>query len=113
MSLVIEEPDKIDLDLVGYEICGVAKITTWYGHKGEIEMNCQQLIGKDRITKDDIIPCINDAGFGAQSIDGAHVSIYALYGDMRKEPSLVNHARKFVSSIEIKEDEVRNAKRGI
>ena len=113
MSIVIEEPDKIDLDLVGYEICGIAKITTWYGNEGEVEMDCEKIIGKKRITKEDIIRHINDGGFGAQSIDGATATIYALYGNHERHPFLLGQARKFVRSVDIEEEDLKSAKRGI
>jgi len=72
--------EEITLKRKGIRVKGTAYLKEWGGGKGNIEMDTVDLIG-GKITKERILKCINDAGFGCEEITGAYIDIYELYED--------------------------------
>jgi hypothetical protein len=62
----------------GITIQGTALLNLWGGGQGEIIMN-EKYIPNDKISKDNILRCINDAKFGCESIESADVDIFITY----------------------------------
>jgi len=69
-------PEKKHLKLSGFQCEGFAFITDWYCNKSYIKMDSFEVKNLDEI-KDKI----NDGNFGSQSIDGAYVDIFPIYGN--------------------------------
>ncbi len=66
--------------LIGIEITGIAILNMWGGGSGEIEME-KYFLPLEHITKDNIIRCVNDNGFGCESIESATIDIELVYKD--------------------------------
>jgi hypothetical protein len=64
--------------LIGYDVSGTAMVTPWGGGDGEIEMKTTFLPAKF-LSKDNVLRCVNDNGFGVQSINGAWVMVTEVY----------------------------------
>jgi len=60
--------------LYGYKVSGDAVLNLWGGGQGEIRMQAQLLPAK-HLSKDNVLRCVNDNGFGCESIDSAHVRV--------------------------------------
>lgn len=101
---------KLILEHYGYQICGTVEVTTWDGVSGEIEMNCKTIKGTKRPSREHIAPLINDAGFGAQSIDYAFVVLNELY---RNKHANISGIKKNIDTLEFNEHELGKSKRGI
>jgi len=71
---------KIELELIGFEINGVATLNLWGGGQGDIKMD-PVFIPKEEFSKTTLLQSINDGGFGCESIESAIVSIYAVYSN--------------------------------
>jgi len=63
---------------VGIVVSGEASLNLWGGGRGEITMD-KIFIPNDKITKDNILRCVNDGGFGCESIKKAFVIISIKY----------------------------------
>jgi len=70
--------DTITLKKIGITIAGKVTITFWGGGEGEIEM-IRTFIPNDKISKENILRCVNDGEFGCESIDEAEIDIYDTY----------------------------------
>lgn len=66
------------INQTGIVIGGSAVLNLWGGGKGEIEMERTFLPNK-HISKDNILRCVNDNGFGCESIASADIDIYVKY----------------------------------
>lgn len=62
----------------GIVIQGVATLNLWGGGQGEIIMD-QRYIPLEKISKENILRCVNDAQFGCESIESASIEIYTAY----------------------------------
>lgn len=61
-------------------ICnGTAQINLWGGGQGTVQMDSFRI--SEGYTDDDLRDCLNDGGFGCESIDGAVIDIYAVYNN--------------------------------
>jgi hypothetical protein len=61
-------------------ICkGTAQISLWGGGQGTIQMDSFRI--SEGYTNDDLRACLNDGGFGCESIDGAVIDIYGVYSN--------------------------------
>lgn len=69
---------EITLKLTEIEISGTATLNLWGGGSGSIEMEKYKL-PVDKATKDNILRCVNDNGFGCESIQSAEIDISANY----------------------------------
>jgi hypothetical protein len=68
----------ITLKQTGITVKGIATLHFWGGGEGTIEMQSTFLpIGK--VTKDNILRCVNDNGFGCEAIISAEIEIYDQY----------------------------------
>ncbi len=63
---------------IGYTIKGTATIYLWGGGKGTIEME-KYFLPLDKVTPKNILRCVNDGGFGCESIKEAEIDIYVKY----------------------------------
>ena len=63
---------------IGIVIGGEVVINHWGGGKGIVCMDTT-FIQNIKITKDNILRCINDAQFGCESIESAIVNIYTRF----------------------------------
>jgi hypothetical protein len=62
----------------GITIQEIALLNLWGGGQGEIMMD-EKYIPNDKISKENILRCINDGQFGCKSIEWADVDIYINY----------------------------------
>jgi len=62
----------------GITIQGVALINFWGGGQGEVIMD-ERYIPNDKISKENILRCINDGQFGCESIESAEIDILINY----------------------------------
>lgn len=69
---------KITVALVGYDVVGTATLNLWGGGTGEIEMDRTRL-APEHFSKDNVLRCVNDAGFGCQSIERAEITVRERY----------------------------------
>ncbi len=63
---------------IGIIVSGKSLLNLWQPGQGEIMME-RRFLPYDKITKDNILRCVNDAGFGCQSIEKAEIDIYIRY----------------------------------
>lgn len=66
--------------LTGIEIRGEAVLNLWGGGQGSIEIE-PYFLPLQHATKDNILRCVNDNGFGCESIEQADIDIYSVYSD--------------------------------
>lgn len=76
--------DKITLELTSYEVRGKALINLWGGGQGFIEMDPKRF-RKEDLSKDNILACINDGGFGCESVESAEIEVYRVYEHLHRE----------------------------
>ena len=69
--------DSITLKHIGYRITGESLLNLWGGGQGHIGMNFTDITG--HITKEKLLSCINDNGFGCESVENVEFCIYDLY----------------------------------
>lgn len=69
---------KKTIKQTGITIQGTALLNLWGGGQGEIIMD-DRYIPNNKITKENILRCINDAEFGCESIESADIDIYINY----------------------------------
>lgn len=69
---------EIKSKLIGFAISGVATLSMWGGGTGTIEMR-REFIPAKKFSKDAILGCVNDNGFGVESIDSAEICVYCVY----------------------------------
>lgn len=69
---------EMKVKLIGYEVSGEAVLHLWGGDKGSIEMNAS-IIKEDKLSKDNILRCVNDNGFGCELIERATIHVIELY----------------------------------
>lgn len=62
----------------GITINGTALINLWGGGQVEVIMD-EKYIPNEKISKENILRCINDGKFGCESIESADVDIYITY----------------------------------
>jgi len=74
--------NKITLNLTEIEISGTATLNLWGGGSGTIEMERYRL-PINKATKDNILRCVNDNGFGCENIQSAEIDITANYDGKR------------------------------
>lgn len=65
----------------GYEVRGESIINLWGGGQGVMEMINTFIPIDMSITKEKILGCVNDGGFGCESIESAELDIYTCYND--------------------------------
>ena len=63
---------------IGIIVNGTATLNLWGGGTGIIEME-SYFLPNDKITKDNILHCVNDNGFGCESISHAEIDISIKY----------------------------------
>lgn len=91
---------------IGFVISGTAYLTLWGGELGTIEMS-HKFLPYDLCTPKNILRCVNDAGFGVQSIDSADIDISIKYDngsieyDRMIDVYLPIHTQFFNKKIEI------------
>lgn len=59
-------------------------LNLWGGGQGSIEME-RYFLPLDKATKTNILRCVNDNGFGCESIESAFIDIYDVYEGGYKE----------------------------
>jgi len=85
-----KEARKITLEQIGYMVDGEAMINLWGGGSGTIEMD-KSRIPLRRMSKDNLLRCVNDGQFGCESFQWADVSIYDLFEGGYKEYNRTIH----------------------
>ena len=78
------KPKQIKLTQTGIEISGSSTISLWGGGTSQIEMK-RTFIPFEKISKDNILRCVNDGEFGCESIESASIDIFITYGQGMKE----------------------------
>lgn len=68
----------------GIEISGITYLYTWLGEYGWINMEPYYL-PNEKITPKNILRCVNDNGFGCESIESAEIDIEIVYDNGCKE----------------------------
>lgn len=69
---------KVVLNQIGICIGGIARLNLWGGDTGTIPME-KMFLPLDKATKTNILRCVNDNGFGCESITYADIDIYDAY----------------------------------
>ena len=65
-------------DLAYFEIDGTALLNLWGGGQGEIDME-QYRLPAEHFSKDNVLRCVNDHGFGCESIAAAVIEVTPVY----------------------------------
>ena len=68
----------VTLKQVGYLVGGESVINLWGGGSGSIQMD-STFIPLGKMNKSNLLGCINDGGFGCESIDSADIYVYDKY----------------------------------
>lgn len=68
----------ITLEHIGYTVGGQAELSLWGGGSGWIEMD-KRFIPAEKLTKTNLLGCINDGQFGCQAITSVTMEIYDTY----------------------------------
>jgi hypothetical protein len=66
------------INQIGIVIGGEATLSLWGGGTGTIEME-KYFLPNEHVSKDNILRCVNDNGFGCENIDSAEIDIYIKY----------------------------------
>jgi hypothetical protein len=77
-------PKTKTITQVGITISGTAMLHLWGGGTGEIDMK-KTFIPNAKITKDNILRCVNDNGFGCEGIKRAFIEISIKYDNGSEE----------------------------
>ena len=72
------------INLVGVEVSGTATLSLWGGGDGCIEMD-KTFLPLKFATKDNILRCVNDGGFGCEAITAADIDIYSIWNNGSRE----------------------------
>ena len=70
----------VTLKQTGYSISGESVLNLWGGGQGTIDISAG-IIPLDKLSKENLLKCVNDGRFGCESIDCARVIIEDLYED--------------------------------
>jgi len=69
---------ELNIKQIGISVEGEALINLWGGGQGTISMD-RTFLPLDKATKTNILRCVNDGGFGCESIESAEIDIYDVY----------------------------------
>lgn len=72
------------INLIGIEVCGISTISLWGGGAGQTDMY-KTFLPLKFATKDNILRCVNDGGFGCEAITEAEIDIYSVWDNGSKE----------------------------
>lgn len=106
------KPKTKTITQVDIIVSGEALINMWGGRQSEITMD-KTFIPNDKISKDNILRCVNDGGFGCESIQRAFVEISIRYDNMSTEfdrEFIVDHplhTKLFLGWKELKEQGIK------
>ena len=78
-------------ELIGYVIAGEALIDLWGGGSGTITMD-KAFLPVEHFTKDNVLRCVNDGGFGCENIRSADIDITEKYDNGGFGKSITVHA---------------------
>ena len=101
---------EITLKQIGWQISGVANINLWGGGSGEIDMK-SSFIRLRELTYSKFLSCINDGGFGCESINDAEVCVEEVYSNGNGRDTYL-HFIKWITVI-MNKDRNKLANRGI
>lgn len=76
----MKKKNTLTVQLLHYEVCGMALIRDWYNHVGAVKMKPYTVKSWS-----DAGEGINDNDFGAKEILGAKLHVYAVYGSKKSE----------------------------
>lgn len=82
----INGPERLCIihKLLGYEVTGDVDFTPWGGGNYQIQMDPSFIPIEKGLTDENIYRCVNDNGFGCESIDHAFLTICKVYdGNMK------------------------------
>lgn len=85
------------INQIGFSIKGNATLNLWGGGTGDIEME-EYFLPLDKTTPKNILRCVNDNGFGCESIKEAEIDIYIKYDNGSKEYDRTIYANSPVHS---------------
>lgn len=102
----------VTLKQIGIQVQGEAMLNLWGGGKGTIDMESYFLpLGK--ATKTNILRCVNDNGFGCESIESAYIDIYDVYENGHKQYNrelyvdCKHHTKHFLGWRELREQGIK------
>ena len=84
LALKIENVKTKEINQIGIVVGGEATLSLWGGGTGTIEME-EYFLPLDKVTPKNILRCVNDNGFGVESIDAAKIDLYIKYDNGSKE----------------------------
>jgi len=99
---------KMEINQTGFIIAGNAVLNLWGGGKGSILMN-QKFLPYEKCTPKNILRCVNDGGFGCESIESAEIEIDIMYdnGSVEYERTIIAdhkiHTQYFLGWRELRE----------
>lgn len=97
-------PKSVSLPLRGYQVRGSVKGFAWDGTKGWIPMRPYLVHG---YSMKDVLPGLNDGGFGLESVTEAWVKVFAIYGSHKGGYEVQ------VAEYILRGDDVADVKRGV
>jgi hypothetical protein len=73
---------EITLALTSFRITGIAYLQLWGGNSVTIDMKPTTILATNSTIPSDeeLASCINDNGFGCETITEAEINLYAVYG---------------------------------
>jgi hypothetical protein len=93
---------------IGIVVSGTCVIHMWGGGKGVMNMH-ETFIPYEKISKDNILRCVNDGGFGCESIESARIDISIKYDNRSEEYNRTieanspHHTKHFLGWKELRE----------
>ena len=78
------KPKQKIITQTGIVISGEVQINLWDGGQGAIPMD-STFLPNDKITSKNILRCINDGGFGCESIESGDIVIEIMYDNYSRE----------------------------
>ena len=99
------------LKQIGISVSGDAVLSLWGGGSGLIAMDTY-FLPNEKISKDNILRCVNDGGFGCESIESAEIEIRIRYENGYEEfdrwlfPSEI-HSHLFLGWAELKRQGIK------
>ncbi len=67
-----------EIKQIGFIINGTAFVNFWGGGSGSVGMNTN-FLPNELMSKDNMLRCVNDGGFGVESIYGAEINVSIKY----------------------------------
>ena len=102
----------VTLKQIGIQVQGEVMLNLWGGGQGSMTME-SYFLPLDKATKTNILRCVNDGGFGCESIESACIDIYDVYENGHKQynreiyTDCKHHTKYFLGWRELREQGIK------